>query len=412
MRISTSQFYQVGLNSITNQQSKLLDTYQQISSGKKMVSPKDDPLGAARAITISQADTMNTRFMNNRVVARQGLSITETKLSSAVDLMSTIQTNLVNAQTGTLNDSDRQTLSTVVKNLKETMMGIANATDGNGQYIFSGFQGDRPPYVIDASGNTVWQGDQGKRMIQVDNARQMSSSDDGYQIFSQATSGDRTYYSSSAATNTGTGIISEAVVTNPNGSNIGNDFKIDFSGAPLQTTVSVFDKTGATVGAPVTAAYNTQTGLVTLPGGASVTIAGAPASGDSFNVTTVKGQDINIFATLDKLAAALAKPITNDPVAQAQLKNALGEGRQKLTSNYGSMLTTRSSVGVRMNELDVLDTAGSSKANDYKTQLANIEDVDMVSATMTLQQRKTNLDAATQAFQSIQALSFFTRGKG
>ena len=407
MRISTAQFYQTGVNAITGQQSKLLDVYQQISSGKRMVSPKDDPLGAAQTINTSQAQTLNARLGENRIAARQGLTLTETKLSSASDLMHELQTKIVQAQNETLNDSDRQTMSQVVTNLKETLMGIANATDGAGQYLFSGFQGDRAPFVLDAAGNAVWQADQGKRMIQVDNARQMSSSDDGKQVFSTAADGDRSYFTGSPATNTGSATISSAVITNPTGANIGNDFKIDFSGAPLDTTVTVYDKTGAVVGAPVTAPYDTVTGKVTLPGGLDVTVSTGAVPGDSFYVKTVKGEDINVFQTLDKLAAALKAPVTGNTTTLASLRNTLNESQTKLSANFGSFLTVRSSIGVRINELDVLDSAGSTKDLGYKGELARLEDVDMYTATMELQMRKTNLDAATQAFQIIQQLSFF-----
>ena len=47
MRISTAAYFQTGLNSINRQQSDLMHVFQQVSSGRRMITPADDPLGAA-----------------------------------------------------------------------------------------------------------------------------------------------------------------------------------------------------------------------------------------------------------------------------------------------------------------------------------------------------------------------------
>src|SRR5690606_29395816 len=119
MRISTNQFYQAGTNALGKQQSQLLHIYQQISSGRRMVTPADDPLGAAQAINLSQSKSLNARLAENRTVARQNLGMEENTLNSATGLMVEIKTRLNEAANGTLSDADRQTLSSVIQNLKE-----------------------------------------------------------------------------------------------------------------------------------------------------------------------------------------------------------------------------------------------------------------------------------------------------
>src|SRR3546814_11901123 len=75
MRISSTLFFQTGLNSINAQQSDLMHLYQQIGSGQRMVTPADDPLAAAQAINISQSQSLNKRFADNRDVAKSNLGI-------------------------------------------------------------------------------------------------------------------------------------------------------------------------------------------------------------------------------------------------------------------------------------------------------------------------------------------------
>src|SRR5690625_2314170 len=68
MRISSSFYFQTGVNTINKQESDLLHLFQQIGSGRRMLTPADDPLAAAQAITLSQSQSMNQRFADNREV--------------------------------------------------------------------------------------------------------------------------------------------------------------------------------------------------------------------------------------------------------------------------------------------------------------------------------------------------------
>ncbi len=409
MRISTNQLYQSGINAMGRQQASLLQVYQQISSGRRMVTPADDPLAAAQAINIGQAKSLNERLAANRDVAMQNLAIEESVLNNVTLRYQDIQQRLVEASTDTLSDADRQTLSQVIRNLKENMLALANSTDGNGQYLFSGHQGDQAPFSLNPDATVTWQGDQGQRLVQIDQTRQVSTSDDGLKIFMSATPGSRTYYTQAQATNSGTGHISTPVITDPNGANVGKDFSISFSGNPVQYSVSVFDKSGTLLDGPtVPATLDPTTGTVQLPGGMSVKISGEPNDGDTFEVRNTQNEDINIFDTLDKLADALATPVDGNPTAKAQLQNILTQAGQKVQENYNAALTVRASLGARVNEIEALNDAGQQRALGFESELSRLESLDLYTATMDLNMRLAGLEAASLAFQKIQSLSLFS----
>ena len=408
MRISTNQFYQSGMNAIGKQQRELLKVYQQISSGRRMVTPADDPLGASAAINVSQSKTLNARLAENRQVAGHNLSLAENTLNSVTQLMQELKTRLVEASNGTLSDADRQTLSTVISNLKDNMLALGNATDGNGQYLFSGHHGDRAPFLLNASGQVQWQGDHGKRMVQIDQTRQVSASDDGQAIFMTAAAGDRSYITSGYAANNGTGVISDPLVTDPNGVNVGRDFMIEFSGIPAQHMISVVDKSGTVIDGPFgPTPYDPAAGSIALPGGLQIKIKGEPAEGDRFSVRNAQGEDLNIFDTLNTLAAILQKPIESDAAAASRLRNVLTESADRLNANYNAMLSVRASIGVRLAEIDMLNASGEQRELDYYSQLSRLQDLDLYTSSMNLEMRRSGLEAASLAFQKIQALSMF-----
>lgn len=408
MRISTNQLYQTGLNALNRQQAELLHTYQQISSGRRMVTPADDPLGAAQLINVSQAKSLNERLAANRNVALQNLSIEESVLNNVTLRFQDIKTRIVEASTGTLSDADRQTLAQVVENLRDNMLALANSTDGNGQYLFSGHQGDRAPYAVNPDGSITWQGDQQKRLIQIDQTRQVSTSDDGYTLFNTAPAGSRAYFTSGDPANTGTGEISTPVIVDPAGPYIGHDYQIEFVGTDYQ--ISVYDKSGTLVDGPTPPAPMNESGQIDLPGGMRVTIAGTPQDGDRFGLTFAQGEDINVFDTLDKLAKALRTPVEGDQVNIANLRNILIEAGQKIDENYNATVTVRASLGARINEIEALDYAGEQRGLSYETEMSRLSSLDLYEATMKLNLHKAGLEAASLAFQQIQRLSLFSTG--
>jgi flagellar hook-associated protein 3 FlgL len=99
--------------------------------------------------------------------------------------------------------------------------------------------------------------------------------------------------------------------------------------------------------------------------------------------------------------------VSNDPVAAARLRNALGSAMQRIDVNYDNVLTILASVGARLNELDAMDAIGAQRALGYGQQLSRLEDLDFYSASMQLQLKLSALEAASLAFQKIRATNLF-----
>lgn len=420
MRISSSLLFQTGLNSINAQQSDLMHLFQQIGSGQRMVTPADDPLAAAQSINIRQSQSMNLRYAENRQVAQSSLGIAENTLSSVVDLTVDIKTRLIEAGNGTLSDVDRTTLSNVLKHARTNLLGLANATDGNGQYLFSGSKGDIKPFSDDG----VYDGDDSQRLIQVDQTRRMAVSDTGTDIFSRATPGSARYLTAvdAPAGNAGTAVIGGVSVYDASLLQPGYQFAIEFSDASTYS-ISVFDDQGnlVTYDADEHGDVGDWTGSKTfnpgvensiqLPFGVQVNVSGNP-SGERFTVSPAASQDLNMFNTLDALIAVLEQPLEGNPGAQAHFQNVLASSIQRLDINYDNILTVRSSVGARFNELEALDANGNLRNLGYRNDLTQLEDLDYYTAATQLELRKTALEAATLAFRKIQNTSLFAIGSG
>lgn len=397
MRISSSTLFDSNVTLLGQQQTRLLQTKQQVASGRRILTAADDPVAAARALEINQSDAMNTQYAANRTAARHTLSLAESNLQSATSLLQDVRTAVVNAGNGALNNSDRKTIATELSGRLQELIGLANSTDGAGNYLFAGFQSKTQPFVATPTGIGYF-GDDGQHNVQVSATRQIASSDSGADVFMRVKNGNGTFITQAAAANTGTGVVSSGAVTNPAALVAGNSYSISFS---LVAGVMNYTVTGAPVAlaVPVTGAY--VSGQTISFDGIQLDIQGTPAVTDTFTVTPSANE--SVFKTISDLINAL-----NAPVAGANLTNSLNRGLNNLDNALNNVLTTRSSLGLRLNEIDALQTAGEDLGMQFKQSLSALQDVDYNKAISDLTQQQMSLQAAQKSFIKIAELSLFS----
>jgi flagellar hook-associated protein 3 FlgL len=405
MRISTNILFSNPTTQLNTLQGQLARTQQQLSSGHRMLSAADDPIAAARVLEVTQSQSINAQFATNRQNARTALSQEEVALTSVQNLVQDVQQTVVAAGNGANTPSDRKTYADVLQGRYDDLLALANSSDGNGGYLFSGYKSGTQPFVQSSAGVT-YQGDQGQAQLQVGGARQVAINDPGSAIFEGLPTGNGTFATSATGANTGSGVISAGTMPDPRLAT-GHSYNIAFSAPAGGPTTFVV--TDATTGATVPAAPADPTRAFTSGGqidvdGMRFDISGAPADGDSFAVQPSQKQ--SMFAALGSLIAALRAPAT-DPVSQKALKDSLAQAGSDFGASLDNVLTVRSSLGARMKELDTLDDAGQSADLQYATTLSKLSDLDYNKAISEFTQQQTNLEAAQKTFKAISGLSLF-----
>ena len=182
MRVSNNTSYEIGIAALNRQQTAQVKTLEQISSGRRMLTPADDPSAYARAMEVSQADSVNTQQATNRQYAASNFAILEGTLGDVTNVLQNAQQLVVSARNGTLDDGARIAIATELRGNFGEMLGLANRTDGNGQYLFSGVQGSTKPFADTGSGVQYF-GDEGLRMIQASASRQLAVNESGKEVF-------------------------------------------------------------------------------------------------------------------------------------------------------------------------------------------------------------------------------------
>src|SRR5574340_820492 len=294
MRISTNTVYEQGIATLLQQQESLLKTQQQVATGRRVLTPADDPVAAARALDVSQADSANNQYAVNRNSAKSNLGLEESTLQSLTGLIQDMRTAILNAGNPVLSNSDRAAIVTELRGRLDQLTGLANSTDGTGQYLFSGYQGNTKPFTLTATGAQYW-GDQGQRLIQIGAARQIGVSDSGSDIFERIRTGNGVFVLAAGATNAGTGVSSPGSVANP-AALTGHNYQINFSVSGSTTTYDVVDTTTSTTLS--TGNVYTSGNSITADG-MQFDIRGSPVNGDQFTITPSSNQ--SLFKTLNDL---------------------------------------------------------------------------------------------------------------
>ncbi len=428
MRISSGMIFDAGVSGINRNTASLLHVQQQISANRRILTPSDDPVAAARALEVQQASDVVAQFKQNQSAATSALGLEEGQLSSATDILARVRELTIQAGNTSLTTSQRQAITIELRARFSDLLGIANATGGDGQRTFSGYMGATTPFAgsvdnLIAGNEIVYQGDDGQRKLQVSPSRSIAISDSGNDVFMRIRSGNGTFVTDYASTNTGTGAITVGSVTNPaawNASTVKN-VAINFTVTAGVTTYDLVDTvsgnsllTGGVAPAPVANQRVFQSGqpiVLAAQGaepafdlGASLVINGAPASGDKFSVAPSSSQ--SVFKTLANLIGALEAP-TSTPGADAKYISEIGFAVTNLDQASSNILRVRAQIGSSMNEIDSLGSLNDSLGLQYQQTLSELQDLDYAKAISDLTYQQTILQAAQQSFAKISQLSLF-----
>ncbi|SEF69243.1 flagellar hook-associated protein FlgL [Nitrosomonas ureae] len=399
MRVSTQTIHETGTNLMLQNHGNLVKTQQQLSTGKRILTPSDDPIAAAQALNVTQAASLNKQFSVNRASASSSLGLEENVLKQVTSILQSVHSSAVYAGNSTLNDADKKILATELRGKFDSLVGLANATDENGQFLFSGYQANTKPFVQTGL-NVQYAGDQGQRMNQVGSARQLAVSDSGTDVFERIRNGNGVFSTTADSLNNGTGIIDKGSVTVP--ANLtGADYEINFTVAAGVTT---YDIVNVTTGAAVSSGNPYTSDSAISFDGMQLSITGDPANGDKFTVSPSSNQ--SIFETVSDLITALETPSSSQP-GSTRLSNSLNTALQNINNSLEHVLTKQSAIGARINEIDSLESVGDDQNIQFEKLLSDLQDADLSKVISDFQRQQLYLQAAQQSYIKISGLSLF-----
>ncbi|MGU7814671.1 flagellar hook-associated protein FlgL [Burkholderia sp. AW49-1] len=407
MRISTTQFYQLNVGQMNDQQAQLAQLYQQISSGVSLTTPADNPVGAAQAVQLSMTSATLSQYAANQSTALASLQAEDQTLQSVGTVLGSVQSVIVRAGDGSLADSDRAALATQLEGYRDQLMSLANATDGAGNYLFAGFKNAAAPFTKNAAGGISYVGDTGTRTVQIDDSRSVPQGDSGLSVFMSVQALGSSPVQAAGASNTGTATIGNVTVTDPSAATNGHQFTITFGGTAAAPTYTVTDNTASPPTTTPAQAYTSGTAIA-LGSGMKVAVSGTPAVNDTFSVTPApQASGVDVFSTLDSMITALKTPVTGNQTASAALSNAMGTAATKINNSMRNVTTVLASVGGREQEVKAMQVVNQTAALQTTSNLSDLTSTNMVTTISQYLQVQNALSGAQKAYAQLQNMSLF-----
>ncbi len=227
MRVSTNLQFYSGTQNLLNNQGALNKLQNQLSTGRKVMTPSDDPVAATRALLVDQSRSLNKQFMNSQDAALTQLGMTDSLMGNVTDSLQSVLGRAVQGGNAANSDAERGMIATDLRQQLYALVDQANTKSASGDYIFGGYRSNGAPFsVSNASshdGYVSYQGDGGSQRLQVESSMTVGITENGSETFMRVLNKDG------------------SPATQPDIDPLTGLQVIDGSGNPQTKPVSVFD---------------------------------------------------------------------------------------------------------------------------------------------------------------------------
>ena len=183
MRISTSMQYRNHLSYLQTANSRVDQASMQYNTGKLFQTAGENPGGMSASMKYESDIASYKQYGLNAKIVADALSQEETALGQIYETMSSIQTRLIQAVNGTLDDGSRAALAEDIKQAQAQLFNTMNTKNAEGEYIFSGAQSSIPTYKLTSDGKYICQADGSSKNVNVSPNLTVQTTDSGLNIF-------------------------------------------------------------------------------------------------------------------------------------------------------------------------------------------------------------------------------------
>ena len=178
MRITDNMVSQQTILSLQQNLERLQALQTQISTGQKINQPSDDPTGTAQLLGYNTVQSQVDQYQRNLTYVQTSLQVADTAIGAGQDVLNAVKQIALGLTSGATSDQ-LATASSQVQSQIDQLVDVANTTDSNGHYIFSGTQTQTAAYAADGT----YQGDDGVTSTDVGAGVSIARNLPGSQVF-------------------------------------------------------------------------------------------------------------------------------------------------------------------------------------------------------------------------------------
>ena len=184
--------YLSSLTGALNQSSSMINNLTaELSSGLRIQSLQDDPVGVAQsALLASQIDQADT-FVQSATGVGSMMQVADSTLGDVVTQITQALSLAVEGSNGTQNPSNNASVAQSLNGILSEVVSLAN-TSYQGQFLFSGSQGSVQPFTLNTATNpptATYAGDTNVQTLEVPGGQKVSINLPGSSVFGSGTTG-------------------------------------------------------------------------------------------------------------------------------------------------------------------------------------------------------------------------------
>lgn len=400
MRVSTNQIFLQSRQYMSSNSSDLNEQVAYLSSGKRVLTAKDDAVSYGTLTGYKNELSSIEQYNRNIIQAENRNTLVEGSFSTSQDILNQVKTTFIQANNGSMSDDDRQALAEQLKQNLQELLDVANARDETGGYVFSGYQIDKQPFLLQPDNTVLYQGDDGVRELKISNSVEVPLNQPGDEAFLKAANpiGD---FVGSYTTNEGGASVNRAVIVDRgnyvDGANYTFDFRDVNGDGALELTVTDNAAAVLTTIDPYTP------GQTVAFNGMEVNIDGTPLPGDRLDL--VPQETISVFQTIKDAIDWVER--TGTVTVTEQHAVDYGHILSNVNASLNHISTRQGDAGINLQLIRNQESFHADNELLLEEGRSVIEDLDFASAVTQFEMSKVALQAAQQTYGQLQNLNLF-----
>lgn len=420
MSISTKLFATQMLDQFKTIEDRLQGLQTQVATGSRIPKSSAQPIDAVALSARNELDTRLSQYQKNLSKVNDRLGLADTTLETAINGAIRAKELFVASNTDTVTQSERLAARQEILGIRETLLGLANATDSAGDSLFGGFSTEADPFREQIDGTVLYRGDGGEHTLGVSERVKLPTSLNGGRVFMQIGAGDERKSAFDVLNGLSNALLTSTdfVQKHQVGVAEGLDFKVNASREPQTWSFTLEgpngpEKISATVNSdsmtPLVDAINSSTtglaatvsdtGVISLSGlGSTELIKISNVSIEGYSLAEAKpSQYIEVY---DKGTTTISVKISDET-----------QGLSLQSANIEDLVTqlaiSRTTAGARMKNAESQEAVLTSRSIAVKTEIGKLRDADIEALITELQTLLVTRDAARQTYMKVNTQSLF-----
>ncbi|WP_333609007.1 flagellar hook-associated protein FlgL [Arsukibacterium sp.] len=407
MRLSFNMQFNQSLNGILDTQKKMSRAENQLTKQTRILSPADDPAGAAKVLGLDQNLAQIEQFQKNSVLLQNNLALEETVLTNMRSSFDRVSTLAIASGNGTYTERERVAIAFELKNIQTELFDLMNTKSADGSYIFAGFQDKTPAYVFEQStGQYEFRGDDGFRALQISPSISLPGNDSGKAVFDDVFARFKT---TPPVVISGSPDSVKIDVTEQNQFNGFYQNNFDSTTPANNTYNIVIDgasnyqilQNGVALSPAVTGTF--VDGQNINFNGLSIQIRGAAAVPGQVDFTLPPPEKKNILNTMQDFISVLESTDLTSEQLTAAIRDVLAQTEGSAAKLDGTL----ANIGGRLNVLESVFGGNEDLIINNKEYKADLSEVDFAAAMTEIKRQEIALQAVSSTFSKIATTTLF-----